>query len=88
MAAPHDAYILQKLITTGYVRLTSTHVIVHDCTIQAVSANAGNVSFKDNAGNIVEWVPGEWYVFRCVDLNSLQVLGTAQDHVTIIGVRS
>jgi hypothetical protein len=59
--------------------------LVGSVTISCLPTNADTVHFKGDDGSDVPWQPGEWHTFRSVDLNSIEIKGTAGNKVTIVG---
>ena len=48
--------------------------------------NVANVTYKDLEGREVAMIPGENYPFEDINLQDLQIKGTVDDIVTIVGV--
>ncbi len=71
-------------VTTGYQPLASEQIVA-TVTVSAPPANIANIFMLGDTGDDVPIAPGEWHIFRSVDLADLQVKGTAGDIVTVIG---
>lgn len=76
-------YQKQATVTTSFVALESSRTVVR-CEIGCAPGNTGNVTFKIG-GNEKPWVAGEYHYFDCVDLNTIEIKGTADDKVDITG---
>ena len=70
--------------TANYEPLSASS-LMGSVTISCPPDNAGNVFFKGDDGSDVPWIPGEWHEFARVNLNDIQVKGTAGDVVTVVG---
>jgi hypothetical protein len=77
--------ILRKVtVTTTYQPLSSVK-LVGSVTISCPPGNTAAVLFRGDDGTDVPWASGEWHDFVGINLNEIQVKGTAGDVVTIVG---
>jgi len=77
--------IMRKIVVTdSYLPLVSES-LVGSVTISCLPTNAGDVFFKGDDGSDVPWKPGQWIDFRKVDLAAIEIKGTPDDVVTVIG---
>jgi len=77
--------IMRKIVVTdSYLPLVSES-LVGSVTISCLPTNAGDVFFKGDDGSDVPWKPGQWIDFRRVDLAAIEIKGTPDDVVTVIG---
>ena len=80
-----NAIIMRKItITTNYQALPDVGSPVSVC-ISAPPGNAGDVIFKGDDDSEVPWIPGEFHDLHSVDLTTIEVKGTADDVLTVIG---
>lgn len=71
-------------VTEDYTPLAAEKTVC-TVTISAPPSNAGNVLFKGDDGSDVPWQPSEWHTLRSVNLADIQIKGTADDVITIVG---
>ena len=81
-----NSVVARKItITTAWQALSSASEIA-SVTITAPTTNSGNVILRgDNGTDEVPLEPGEWHVLPSVDLAQIEVKGTADDVLTVIG---
>ena len=71
-------------VTTSWQALASEKTVA-SVTVTAPTYNSGNVLLKGDTGNEVPLEPGEWHEFKSVNLADIEVKGTADDTVTVVG---
>ena len=77
--------IMRKVaVTSSYAPLIAGS-LVGTFTISCPPGNSGPVNFLGDDGSDVPWIPGEWHIFKHVDLHAIQVKGTVGDKVTVVG---
>lgn len=79
-----QAIIRKQVVTEEYVALSTTRLVA-SVDISCLPANTGNVLFKVGDDENIEWIPGEWHHFENIDLSTIQIKGTADDEVTVVG---
>ncbi len=77
--------LMRKVDVTGDWTALAAERTVASVTISCPPGNAGNVVFKGDTGQEVPWVPGEWHTFQRVDLAEVEIKGTVDDAVTVVG---
>ena len=80
----NNVFMRKTDVTGSYTPLVSEKTVL-TVTISAPPTNAANVLFKADDDSDVPWVPGEWHVFKSINLAEIQVKGTVGDVITIIG---
>ncbi len=71
-------------VTTDYQPLDSEQMVA-TVTVSAPPANIADIFLLGDTDDDVPIAPGEWHTFYSVDIESVQVKGTAGDIVTVIG---
>ena len=71
-------------VTADYQPLSAVRTVA-SVTVSCPPTNAGAVYFRGDQGDDVPWLPGEWHVFRSVNLAAIQVKGTPGDKVGVVG---
>jgi hypothetical protein len=77
--------IQRKLSVTAEYQPLVTVPTVASVTISCPPTNAATVLFRGDDGSDVPWVPGEWHLFKSVNLAEMFIKGIAGDVVTIVG---
>ena len=77
--------IARKITVSTSWQALASEPTVASVTVTAPTYNAGNVLLKGDTGNEVPLEPGEWHEFMSVDLADIEVKGTADDTVTVVG---
>ena len=78
-------YMAKITVTADYAALVATKLVLGAVTISCPPSNKGVVNFKGTGFTDVPWVAGEWHTFHGIDLALIQVKGTANDLVTLVG---
>ena len=77
--------IMRKIVVTGAYKPLVSDSLVGSVTISCLPTNAGNVFFKGDDGSDVPWLPGQWVDLKQIDLSAIEIKGTSDDVVTVIG---
>ena len=77
--------IMRKIVVTDSYQPLVSDSLVGSVTISCLPTNAGDVFFKGDDGSDVPWKPGQWIDFRRIDLAEVEIKGTPDDVVTVIG---
>ena len=77
--------IMRRVPVAADYQPVVTESLVASVTISTPPGNQATVYFKGDDGSDVPWAPGEWHVFRSVDLSTVQIKGTDGDIVTVVG---
>lgn len=79
--------ILRKIVVAPAWQALSLGKLVASVTISTPPTNAATVLFrtKSEPTHEVPWVPGEFHEFRRVNLADIEVKGTANDLVSLVG---
>ena len=71
-------------VSTSWQALASERAVA-SVTVTAPTYNSGNVLLKGDTGDEVPLEPGEWHEFKSVNLADIEVKGTADDTITLVG---
>jgi len=77
--------VMRKVVVTADYQPLAGTSLVASVEISTPPTNADPVIFKGDDGSEVPWLPGEFHSFKSIDLGSLQVKGTPDDVVTVVG---
>jgi len=80
--------IMRKItVTADWQPLSDVSLVLSECEVNCAIDNSGNVLFRTTGetGIEVPWEPSEYHRFRSLDLATIEVKGTADDIVTIVG---
>ena len=77
--------VMRQIVVTGSYQPLVVSKLVATVTISCPPGNQGNVDFRGDDGSDVPWAPGEWHTLKRVDLAAIQIRGTANDTVTVVG---
>jgi hypothetical protein len=77
--------IARKMILTSSYQPLSAGRLVATVTLTAHPDNTGSAYLLGDTGDSVPLSPGEWHTFKSVNLAAIQVKGTANDVMTMIG---
>jgi hypothetical protein len=77
--------IMRKIVVTDSYQPLVSDSLVGSVTISCLPTNAGDVFFKGDDGSDVPWKPGQWIDFQRIDLAAIEIKGTPDDVVTVIG---
>ncbi len=77
--------IIRNVSVTGtYAPVTSQRTVA-TVTVTSAISNGSAVYLKGDTGDDVAIWPGEWHIFKSINLAELKVKGTSGDVVTVIG---
>ena len=77
--------VMRRIEVTADYQPVSNVQLIASVTISCLPTNGGTVYLRGDDGSDVPWVPGEWHVFKNVNLGEIVVKGTPGDVVTVIG---
>lgn len=80
---------IKATVTTSYTALASSRLIAGRAEISCRTDNVGDVTFRMNGASgdnndEVDWQAGEYHTLESVDLNQIEIKGTASDIVTVV----
>ena len=77
--------VMRKItVTTSYAAMSATSEVC-SFTLSAAPANVGTVTILGDTADEVPLIAGEWHEFTNIDLADIQIKGTADDIVTVVG---
>ena len=77
--------VMRKVVLTDQYQRLSAQSVIASVTVTCPPSNQGAALFKGDDGSDVPWSPSEFHALRGVDLSSIQVKGTPEDIVTVVG---
>ena len=77
--------IARKITVSTSWQALASEPTVASVTVTAPTYNSGNVLLKGDTGDEVPLEPGEWHEFKSVNLADIEVKGTADDTITLVG---
>ena len=77
--------IMRRVGVTADYQPLADRKLVASVTLASLPTNGSTVYFRGDDGSDVPWVPGEWHVFKNVNLGEIVVKGTPGDVVTVVG---
>jgi hypothetical protein len=78
-------FVMRKITLTATYQPLSSVSLIASVDVSALPTNAGVAYFQGDDGTDIPWQPGEWHLFKSIDLSKVMVKGTVSDVVTVVG---